>query len=171
MAWARPLKLQALNVGPQVQHLLLLSDFFLLERHLVGLLLHPPLLFTHTDSHVNTSPRFFFFFFSRFFPPPPHLALLLHCLFPRLPRLLALLLVAGLVGDAGQVRLVDPRHALRLLGGETSGGKDVQRDARLAGHADRLRLRTERKKKKTAHLHGDASRNQPEESERIPISI
>lgn len=74
---------------------------------------------------------------------PAHLALLLDGLLPGPPLLLALLLVPGLRGDAGQVRVVDPRHALRLLGGGSSGREDVQRDARLAGHTDRLGLRTE----------------------------
>ncbi len=41
------LKLQALNVLSQVRHLLLLSDFFFFERHLVGFLLGSPLLFRH----------------------------------------------------------------------------------------------------------------------------
>lgn len=78
-------------------------------------------------------------------PPvaPAHLALLLDGLLPEPPLLLALLLVPGLRGDTGQVRVVDPHHALRLLGGGASGGEDVQRDARLAGHTDRLGLRTE----------------------------
>lgn len=70
-----------------------------------------------------------------------HLAFFLDGQFPLSPLLLALLLVAGLGGHAGQVRVVDPRHALRLLGGRASGRKDVQRDARLNGHADRLWLR------------------------------
>lgn len=70
-----------------------------------------------------------------------HLAFLLDGQLPLSPVLLALVLVAGLGGHAGQVRVVDPRHALRLLGGRASGRKDVQRDARLNGHADLLWLR------------------------------
>lgn len=105
------LKFHALNVCSQIQHLLLLSDFFLLERHLVGFLL---------DS--------------------PFLAFVLDGLFPCSPLLFALLPVARLGGDPRQVRVVDPRHALGLLGGQASGRKDVQRDTRFTGHTDRLYL-------------------------------
>lgn len=68
-----------------------------------------------------------------------HLALLLDGLLPRLPLLPALLLVARLRADAGQVRVVDAGHSLCLLGGQTSPGKNLQRDARPARHADLLR--------------------------------
>lgn len=54
-----------------------------------------------------------------------HLAFFLDGLFPCLPLLLALLLVSRLGGDSGQVRVVDPRHALGLLGGQASGGEDI----------------------------------------------
>lgn len=59
-SWAgsAQLKLQALNVGSQVQHLLLLPDLLILKGHLVGLLLRPPLLSTQTTpSEVNPGPR------------------------------------------------------------------------------------------------------------------
>lgn len=74
-----------------------------------------------------------------------HLALFLDGLFPCLPLLFAVLLVSGLGGDTGQVRVVDPRHTLGLLDGQASGGEDVQGNPRLAGHADRLRLLKEEK--------------------------
>lgn len=69
-----------------------------------------------------------------------HLALLLDGLLPGPPLLSALLLVAGLRGDARQVRVVDPGHSLRLPGSEASVGQHIQGDARLTGHADGLRL-------------------------------
>lgn len=72
-----------------------------------------------------------------------HLALLLDGLFPCSLLLPALLFVTGLRGDARQVRVVDPRDSLRLLGGRASSRKDVQRDARLTGHTDGLCLRTD----------------------------
>lgn len=70
-----------------------------------------------------------------------HLALLLDGLFPHLSLLLALLLITRLRGDTGQVRVVDPGHSLRLLGGQTSRGKNVQWDTRPGRHTDRLRLK------------------------------
>lgn len=50
-----PLKLQTLNVHPQVQHLFLLSDLLLLKRHLVGFLLRPPFLFREVVLKLITS--------------------------------------------------------------------------------------------------------------------
>lgn len=78
----------------------------------------------------------------------PHLAFVLDGLFPCSPLLFALLPVARLGGDPRQVRVVDPRHALGLLGGQASGRKDVQRDTRFTGHTDRLYLPIEENKEK-----------------------
>lgn len=104
------LKLEALNITPQVQHLLLLPHLLLLEGHLVGFLLHSPLLIKHRQQRAQITDGFLVLALNNVSScaAPPHLALLLDRLFPRLPLVLALLLVAGLGGDAGQVRVVDP---------------------------------------------------------------
>lgn len=102
----KQLKLEALDITPQVQHLLLLPHLLLLEGHLVGFLLHSPLLIKHRQVSTNQQVPALNNISSRF--TPSHLALFLDGLFPCLPLVLALLLVAGLGGDAGQVRVVDP---------------------------------------------------------------
>lgn len=58
---AEHLKLQALNVCSQVQHLFFLSDFFFLERHLVGFLLDSSLLHKHRSRilHITYSTNIF----------------------------------------------------------------------------------------------------------------
>lgn len=73
----------------------------------------------------------------------PHLSFILDGLFSRLPLLFTFFLVSWLSGDARQVGVVDSRHALRLLGRQAPFWEDVQRDARLTGHADRLRLKND----------------------------
>lgn len=138
----QPLKLQALDVGAQAQQLLLLTHLLFLECLLVGLLLHPPLLYTHTHTHdLSNSDGFSFPLVTSLRATGfVHLALLLDGLLPGSPLLSALLLVSGLRGDAWEVRVVDPRHSLRLPSSEASAGQHVQGDTCLAGHADGLGL-------------------------------